>query len=56
MVHDPAVENHELAGIQDVLGKSLGSNNKLNVVKATFDALEQLRTWNEVKAIREAAE
>ena len=43
----------ELAGIHDVLGKSLGSNNKLNVVKATFDALDQLRTWDEVKAIRE---
>lgn len=43
----------ELAGIQDVLGKSLGSNNKLNVVKATFDALDQLRTWDEVQAIRD---
>ena len=43
----------DLAGVHDVLGKSLGSNNKINVVKATFAALEQLRTRDEVTAIRE---
>jgi len=42
----------ELAGIHDVLAKSLGSNNHINVTKATFDALEQLRSYQEVKTLR----
>jgi small subunit ribosomal protein S5 len=33
----------EAAGISDILTKSLGSTNMLNVVKATMDALEQLK-------------
>ena len=38
----------ELAGIQDVLAKSLGSSNQSNVVKATFEALKMLRTRDEM--------
>ena len=34
----------EAAGVRDILTKSLGSANVLNVVKATFDALEQLKS------------
>ncbi|MBV9786569.1 MAG: 30S ribosomal protein S5, partial [Chloroflexi bacterium] len=34
----------EAAGVKDVLTKSLGSSNKVNVVKATFEALRQLRS------------
>ena len=34
----------EVAGVRDILTKSLGSANVLNVVKATFDALEQLKS------------
>ncbi len=34
----------EAVGIRDVLAKSMGSSNHANVVKATLDALEQLRT------------
>jgi len=33
----------ELAGIKNILSKSLGSNNKLNCVKATYKALSELR-------------
>lgn len=42
----------EVAGYRDILAKSLGSNNKVNVVKATVDALEQLRTRNEIARVR----
>jgi small subunit ribosomal protein S5 len=41
----------EAAGIHDILTKSLGSANVLNVVKATFHALEQLKS-PEVEAAR----
>ena len=40
------------AGIQNVLTKSLGSANPHNVIKATFDALTQLRDKAEVAALR----
>ena len=36
----------EAVGVQDVLSKSQGSSNPHNVVKATFDALLQLRNAN----------
>jgi small subunit ribosomal protein S5 len=42
----------EAAGISDILTKSLGSNNLLNVVYATMEALDQLRTPQEVAALR----
>jgi len=42
----------ELAGYQDILGKSQGSKNRLNVVKATFDALSKLRTEEQIRAER----
>jgi small subunit ribosomal protein S5 len=38
----------EAVGVQDVLSKSQGSSNPHNVVKATFDALLQLRDANTV--------
>jgi len=41
----------DLAGVRDVLGKSLGSNNPLNVVKATMVALERLRSREETEAL-----
>ena len=44
----------ELAGIHDVLAKSLGSSNKLNAVKATFEALQQLRSKDEILSARRA--
>ena len=42
----------EAAGVRDVVGKSLGSKNRLNVVKATIAALEQLRSSEAVAASR----
>ena len=42
----------EAAGIKDILAKSMGSNNKANVVKATINALEQLRTKEQIYALR----
>ncbi|NLB65451.1 MAG: 30S ribosomal protein S5 [Lentisphaerae bacterium] len=42
----------ELAGIRDVLCKSLGSATALNVVKATMDGLMQLRSREETQALR----
>ena len=42
----------EAAGIRDAVGKSLGSKNRLNVVKATLDALSKLRSAAEIVAIR----
>lgn len=42
----------EAAGIRDAVGKSLGSKNRLNVVKATIAALKQLRTAEEIAAVR----
>lgn len=42
----------ELSGIRDVLAKSLGSNNAVNVTKATFEALNKLRSREEIMALR----
>ncbi len=42
----------EAAGIRDILTKSMGSANVLNVVKATFDALSQLKSPKEEAAKR----
>ncbi|HOA77958.1 MAG: 30S ribosomal protein S5 [Bacilli bacterium] len=42
----------ELAGIENILSKSLGSNTPINVVRATVEGLKQLRTLEEVAAIR----
>lgn len=43
----------EVSGVRDVLGKSLGSKNRLNVVKATIAALKSLRSRETIAAIRQ---
>jgi small subunit ribosomal protein S5 len=42
----------ELAGVKNILTKSFGSNNPVNLVKATFDALTSLRSRADVERIR----
>jgi len=42
----------EAAGVRDVLTKSLGSSNAVNVVKATIDALRNLRPREEIMRVR----
>ena len=42
----------ELAGIRDVLSKSLGSQNPINLVKATMAGLEALRSPRSVAELR----
>jgi len=44
----------EVAGLRDVLSKSLGSQNPGAVVKATLDGLAQLRTLEAIRAVRSA--
>ena len=42
----------ELAGVKNIRAKSLRSNNPINVVKATFAALRELRTAEQVAEAR----
>lgn len=42
----------EMAGISNILTKSYGSTNPVNLVKATLDALGQLRTREQLAALR----
>ena len=42
----------EAAGIKNILTKSVGTNNPITLVKATFDALSKLRTQQDVERLR----
>lgn len=42
----------EMAGIGDILSKSLGSNNPINVVRATVQGLESLKRAEDVAKLR----
>lgn len=42
----------ELAGVGDVLSKSLGSNNPINMVNATLEGLSRLKTAEQVAKLR----
>ena len=48
----PARAVLELAGVKNIRTKSLGSNNKQNVVLATIEGLSQLKTPEEVAKLR----
>ena len=45
----------ELAGINNILSKSLGSKSPINTVRATFAGLESLKTKDQVAALRGVA-
>ena len=42
----------ELAGVKDILSKSLGSNTKINMAYATLNALKAQKTAEQVAAMR----
>ena len=42
----------ELAGVKDIISKSLGSNSQVNVAKATLEALKSVRTPAKIAALR----
>ena len=42
----------EAAGVQDILTKTLGSNNPHNVLKATIDALRRIKRLQDLQSIR----
>lgn len=42
----------EAAGIKNILTKSVGTNNPITLVKATFDGLSKLRTQQDVERLR----
>ena len=48
----PARAVIEMAGIKNIRTKSLGSNNKQNVVLATIEGLSQVKTPEEVAKLR----
>lgn len=43
----------ELAGIKNIVSKMQGSKNKINNVRATFAALQELRTAEEINKMRQ---
>jgi small subunit ribosomal protein S5 len=42
----------ELAGVRNIVTKSIGSNNKHNVVSATIEGLKQMKTPSQVARLR----
>lgn len=42
----------ELAGIQDIFSKSQGSSTPINIIRATFDGLKNLRTAEQIAELR----
>jgi small subunit ribosomal protein S5 len=49
----PARAVLELAGVKNILTKCLGTTNAHNVVKATLDGLMQLKTRDQIRALRQ---
>ena len=49
----PARAVLELAGVKNILTKCLGTTNAHNVVKATLDGLQQLKTRDQIRKLRQ---
>jgi small subunit ribosomal protein S5 len=49
----PARAVLELAGVKNILTKCIGTTNAHNVVKATLDGLKQLKTREQIRALRQ---
>ena len=45
----------DLAGVKNILSKMLGSSNKVNNVKAVFEAFKKMKTQDQMKKIKQAA-
>ncbi|MBN1868265.1 30S ribosomal protein S5 [Candidatus Sumerlaeota bacterium] len=53
IIAGPAVRSAlELAGVQDVLTKNLGSSNAINILKAVIEGLKSIRDANQVARLR----
>ena len=50
--HEWLNEFVELAGITNILSKSIGSSTPINIVRATMEGLKTLRTVEQVAEIR----
>ena len=48
----PVREVLEACGIKNIVTKSIGSNNKINVVRATLEGLKQMRSAEQVAKLR----
>ena len=48
----PVRDVMEACGIKNIVTKSIGSNNKINVVRATLDGLSQMRSAEQVAKLR----
>lgn len=42
----------DLAGVKNIMSKMVGSNNKVNNVKAVFEAFKQMKSKDQIKAMR----
>ena len=49
----PARAVLELAGVKNILTKCLGSRNSHNLAKATLDGLVHLKTWEQIRQLRQ---
>ncbi len=52
MAGGPVRAVRELAGVQDILSKSLGSNTPINMIRATGNGLSELKRAEDVEKVR----
>ena len=52
LLKEKGIVKKQLAGIKDIVSKSLGSNTKINMAKATLEALKSQRTKEHIAELR----